>query len=82
MPGHDHHDGHEHYGDHDHAGPDRGPGGHHHHAPPAGFDGAFALGSALNADPSAPFKGRAFHPTTLPFELERSRSPPYRVPPC
>jgi cobalt-zinc-cadmium efflux system protein len=50
MPGHDHHDGHEHHGDHDHAGHDHGPGGHHHHhAPPAGFDSAFAIGSALNA---------------------------------
>jgi cobalt-zinc-cadmium efflux system protein len=50
MPGHDHHDGHEHHGDHDHAGHDHGHGGHHHHhAPPAGFDGAFAIGSALNA---------------------------------
>jgi cobalt-zinc-cadmium efflux system protein len=39
MPGHDHHD---------HAGHDHGPGGHHH-APPAGFDGVFALGSVLNA---------------------------------
>jgi cobalt-zinc-cadmium efflux system protein len=47
MPGHDHHDQHEH---HDHAGHDHGHGGHHHHhAPPAGFDGAFAIGSALNA---------------------------------
>jgi hypothetical protein len=35
MLGHDHHD-HDH--DHDHA---HGPGGHQHHAPPAGFDGAF-----------------------------------------
>jgi cobalt-zinc-cadmium efflux system protein len=37
--------------EHDHAGHD-GSGhshGHHHAAPPAGFDGAFALGSALNA---------------------------------
>jgi cobalt-zinc-cadmium efflux system protein len=34
---------------HDHAGHDHGQGGHHHHAPPAGFDGAFALGAALNA---------------------------------
>lgn len=34
---------------HDHAGHSHGPGGHHHHAPPVGFDGAFALGSALNA---------------------------------
>ncbi|MBV9655964.1 MAG: cation transporter [Acetobacteraceae bacterium] len=43
MPGHDHH--------HDHPGHQHGPGGHHHHdhAPPAGFDGAFAIGSALNA---------------------------------
>ena len=40
MPDHDHHD---------HAGHDHGAGGHHHHAPPGGFDGAFALGSALNA---------------------------------
>ena len=36
--------------DHDlHAGHTHGPGGHHHPAPPAGFDGAFALGAALNA---------------------------------
>lgn len=38
----DHH-GHE---GHDHG---HGAGGHHHHQPPAGFDGAFALGAALNA---------------------------------
>jgi cobalt-zinc-cadmium efflux system protein len=44
--GHDH-DDHDHKGhDHGHA---HGPGGHHHHQPPAGFDGAFALGAALNA---------------------------------
>lgn len=44
--GHDH-DDHSHEGhDHGHA---HGPGGHHHHQPPAGFDGAFALGAALNA---------------------------------
>ena len=52
MPGHDHHDhdhGPEKHEHHDHAGHDHGHGGHHHHAPPAGFDGAFALGSALNA---------------------------------
>ncbi len=45
MSGDDHqhdHDGH----DHGHA---HGAGGHHHHQPPAGFDGAFALGAALNA---------------------------------
>lgn len=30
-----------------HAGHSHDPGGHHH-APPAGFDGAFALGAALN----------------------------------
>ena len=42
MPGHDHHD-------YDHAGHDHGPRGHQYHAPPAGFDGAFAIGSALNA---------------------------------
>ena len=46
MSGHDHH-GHDH--GHDHAGHDHGSGGHHHHEPPAGFDGAFALGAALNA---------------------------------
>lgn len=35
---------------HDHAGHGHAPGGHHHHqAPPAGFDAAFAIGSALNA---------------------------------
>lgn len=41
-----HHDDHA----HDNCG-DHGHGGHHdhHHARPAGFDGAFALGSALNA---------------------------------
>jgi hypothetical protein len=38
MLGHDHHD-HDH--DHDHAGHNHGPGGHQHHAPLAGFDGAF-----------------------------------------
>ena len=57
MSGHDHHDrdhdhGHDHH-DHDHDGHDHGhahgPGGHHHYQPPAGFDGAFALGAALNA---------------------------------
>lgn len=44
--GHDHHDrgGGD---DHDHAGRSHGPVGHHE--PPAGFDAAFALGSALNA---------------------------------
>ena len=36
------------HGGHDH-GHAHGPGGHHHHQPPAGFDGAFALGAALNA---------------------------------
>ena len=50
MSGHDHH-GHDQH-DHDHGGHDHGhahgPGGHHHQ-PPAGFDGAFALGAALNA---------------------------------
>ncbi len=45
--GHDH-AGHDHAG-HDHVGHDHGPGGHHHHAPPAGFDGAFAFGALLNA---------------------------------
>jgi hypothetical protein len=34
MPAYDHHN-------HDHAGHDHSPGGHQHHAPPAGFDGAF-----------------------------------------
>lgn len=51
MAGHDH-DEHDHAGhDHDHAGHDHGAGRHHHHhhAPPAGFDAAFAIGSALNA---------------------------------
>lgn len=35
---------------HEHAH-EHGSGGHHHHhaAPPAGFDGAFAIGSAINA---------------------------------
>lgn len=40
--------GHGHAG-HDHAGHSHGSGGHHHAAPPDGFDGAFALGAALNA---------------------------------
>ena len=41
MPHHDH----DHHDNHDH-----GAGGHHHHpVPAAGFDGAFAIGSALNA---------------------------------
>jgi cobalt-zinc-cadmium efflux system protein len=37
--------------EHDHAGHDQAghAHGHHHAAPPAGFDAAFALGSALNA---------------------------------
>lgn len=49
MSGHDHH-GHDHGHDHDeHHGHAHGPGSHHHHQPPAGFDGAFALGAALNA---------------------------------
>ncbi|WP_263262178.1 cation diffusion facilitator family transporter [Pseudomonas sp. RIT-PI-S] len=39
MSAHDHHHGHE---GHSHAG-------HHHASPPATFDSAFALGSALNA---------------------------------
>ena len=43
------HPHHPHDHDHDHAGHSHGPGGHHHHEPPAGFDGAFAIGSALNA---------------------------------
>ena len=36
---------------HDHGshGHTQGAGGHHHHAPPASFDRAFALGAALNA---------------------------------
>ena len=52
MSGHDHgnhadHD-HDHAGETDaHAGHSHSPGGHHH-APPVGFDGAFALGAALN----------------------------------
>jgi cobalt-zinc-cadmium efflux system protein len=44
---HDHHhdhDGHE----HGHGGHDHGHGHHHHHAPPAGFDRAFAIGAILN----------------------------------
>ena len=54
MSGHGRHDHHRHdrhgrdHGGHDH-GHAHGPGGHHHHEPPAGFDGAFALGAALNA---------------------------------
>ena len=44
MPeAHDHDDGHS----HDHLG--HVHAGHHHAAPPAGFDAAFAIGSALNA---------------------------------
>ena len=50
MSGHEHE--HDHH-DYDHSGHDHGhahgPGGHHHHQPPTGFDGAFALGAALNA---------------------------------
>ncbi|WP_438397147.1 cation diffusion facilitator family transporter [Caballeronia sp. DA-9] len=43
MAEHDHHDS-------DHADHEHGAGGHHHHhTAPAGFDGAFAIGSALNA---------------------------------
>jgi cobalt-zinc-cadmium efflux system protein len=45
MGGHDH--DHEQHGDGN--GHSHGPGGHHHATPPAGFDGAFALGAALNA---------------------------------
>jgi cobalt-zinc-cadmium efflux system protein len=54
MPVHSHHD-HDHDHDHDHATADDHKSGGHDHAghqhatPPAGFDGAFALGSALNA---------------------------------
>jgi cobalt-zinc-cadmium efflux system protein len=51
MSGHDHgHRGHDHHDDdgHDH-GHAHGPGGHHDHQPPAGFDGAFVLGAVLNA---------------------------------
>lgn len=40
---HNHDDGHS----HGHTG--HGHAGHHHAAPPAGFDAAFAIGSALNA---------------------------------
>jgi len=42
-PDHDEHVGHNH-GGHDHGASEH----HHHHAPPAGFYGAFAIGSALN----------------------------------
>ena len=51
MPDHDHgrHTGPGNDDHHDHAGHDHGAGGHHHHAPPASFDGAFAIGSTLNA---------------------------------
>ena len=38
-----------HVDQHSHDDHDHGAGGHHHPAPPAGFDGAFAIGSALNA---------------------------------
>ena len=34
--------------DHDHGQSGHDHDGHHHRAPPRGFDGAFALGSALN----------------------------------
>ena len=33
---------------HDHESHGHGHGGHHHGAPPSGFDSAFALGAALN----------------------------------
>jgi len=46
MAAHEHH---AHDNEHEHAGHVHDSGGHHHHAPPAGFDGAFAVGSALNA---------------------------------
>lgn len=42
MSDHHGHEGHDH-------GQAHGAGGHHHHQPPAGFNGAFALGAALNA---------------------------------
>jgi cobalt-zinc-cadmium efflux system protein len=45
---HDDDHGDDHAG-HDHAGHDHGHAGHNHAAPPAGFDMAFAIGSALNA---------------------------------
>lgn len=35
--------------DHQHAGHEHEHAGHHHPSPPAGFDSAFAIGSALNA---------------------------------
>ncbi|MEE3502906.1 cation diffusion facilitator family transporter [Acidiphilium acidophilum] len=47
MTEHDHSDHEDHAHGDAHAGHSHGPGGHHH-APPAGFDGAFALGAALN----------------------------------
>ena len=47
MSHHDHTDGdHER---HDHAAEAPGRGGDHHHAPPAAFDAAFAIGAASNA---------------------------------
>lgn len=49
MGTHTHDHGHSHDDDHDHSGRSHGLGEHHHHAPPAGFDGAFALGSGPNA---------------------------------
>lgn len=45
--GRDH--GHAHERESEHAGHSHGSGGHHPPVPPAGFDGAFALGAALNA---------------------------------
>lgn len=48
MKEHGHHDhGKDNPGEH--SGHSRDSGGHHHHAPPEGFDAAFAIGSALNA---------------------------------
>ena len=44
--GHDHH--HDDHGEHAHHQDSHGHH-HHNHAPPAGFDSAFAIGSALNA---------------------------------
>lgn len=50
MNEHHHHDQGHGAADDDHAGHDHGSAGHHHvHVPPAGFDRAFAIGSALNA---------------------------------
>lgn len=51
MSEHHHEHDHDHSHDHDHKGRghDHGHAGHQHATPPAGFDRAFAVGSAINA---------------------------------